>query len=200
MIHSSLLRTAAVATSFMLGCSLANAQAGAAPAGVAQKVVPAQSEIGFTSKQMGVPVDGKFRKWDAQIAFDPKKPETGKISFTIDTGSAGFGSPETDAEVPKPAWFNVAKFPQASFQSSSLKAVGPARYEVAGKLTIKGSSKDVVVPVALAQAGGVTTATGAFTIKRLDFKIGDGEWADTSMVANDVQVKFKLAVTGVAPL
>lgn len=191
----SLLRPAAVSISLLLAAGLAAAQAGGA-----QKIVPAQSEIGFTSKQMGVPVDGRFRKWDAQIAFDPRKPEAGQVSFTIDTGSAGFGSPETDAEVPKPVWFNVAKFPQASFRSSSLKAVGPARYEVAGKLTIKGSSKDVIVPVALAQAGGVTTATGAFTIKRLDFKIGEGEWADTSMVANDVQVKFKLAVTGIAPL
>jgi polyisoprenoid-binding protein YceI len=78
--------------------------------------------------------------------------------------------------------------------------VGGNRFEVAGKLNIKGSVHDVVVPVALAQAGNVTTATGAFTIKRLDFKIGEGEWADTSMVANDVQVKFKLAVTGIAPL
>ena len=42
------------------------------------KLVPAQSEIGFVSKQLGVPVEGKFRKFDAQIAFDPKKPETAK--------------------------------------------------------------------------------------------------------------------------
>ncbi|WP_374565145.1 YceI family protein [Ideonella sp.] len=190
---SALTRSAALAATLLLGSSLALAQA--------QKVVPAQSEIGFTSKQMGVPVDGKFRKWDATISFDPKKPEASNVSFTIDTGSAGFGSPETDAEVPKPAWFNVAKFPQATFQSSGMKALGGGKFEVAGKLTIKGSVKDVVVPVALAQGtGGVTFATGAFTIKRLDFKIGEGEWADTSMVANDVQVRFKLAVTGVAPL
>jgi polyisoprenoid-binding protein YceI len=172
----------------------------AAPAFAQQKVVPAQSEIAFTSKQMGVPVDGKFKKWDAQIAFDPKKPEAGKVSFTIDTGSASFGSAETDAEVPKAPWFNVAKFPQASFQSSSMKSTGPGKFEVAGKLTIKGNVRDVVVPVTLAQAGATTTAAGSFTIKRLDFKIGEGEWADTSMVANDVQVKFKLAVTGIGPL
>lgn len=188
----ALTRSIALTATLLLGSSLALAQA--------QKVVPAQSEISFTSKQMGVPVDGKFRKWDANISFDPKKPEAGSVSFTIDTGSAGFGSPETDAEVPKAAWFNAAKFPQATFQSSSMKALGGGKFEVAGKLTIKGNVKDVVVPVALAQAGGTTTATGAFLIKRLDFKIGEGEWADTSMVANDVQVKFKLAVTGVAPL
>ena len=49
-------------------------------------------------------------------------------------------------------------------------------------------------------AGPASTAVGSFTLKRLDFKIGDGEWADTSMVANDVTVKFKLALSGMAPL
>jgi len=71
---------------------------------------------------------------------------------------------------------------------------------VRGKLSIKGSSQDAVVPVAVTQAGANSTASGAFMIKRLDFKIGEGEWADTGMVANDVQVKFKLALTGLAPL
>ena len=167
---------------------------------LAQQVVPAGSEIGFVSKQMGVPVEGKFKKWTAQISFDPKKPEAGKVSFTIDTASAGFGSPETDAEVPKAPWFNSAKFPQASFQSTAIKALGGGKFEVRGKLTIKGASQDAVVPVAITQAGPSSTASGSFMIKRLDFKIGEGEWADTSMVANDVQVKFKLALTGLAAL
>jgi polyisoprenoid-binding protein YceI len=165
-----------------------------------QAIVPTKSEISFTSRQMGVPVDGKFGQWTAQLAFDPKKPEAGSVAFTIQTGSASFGAAETDAEVPKAAWFNVAKFPQASFKSSAIKLVGPGKLSVTGQLSIKGSSQTVVVPVTLSQAAGLTTATGAFAIKRLDFKIGEGEWADTSMVANDVTVKFKLAVTGVAPL
>jgi polyisoprenoid-binding protein YceI len=167
---------------------------------LAQQVVPAQSEIGFVSKQMGVPVEGRFKQWTAQIAFEPKKAEAGKVAFTIQTGSASFGAPETDAEVPKAEWFNVAKFPTASFASSSIKPLGGGRFEVRGKLSIKGASQDVVVPVAVTQAGAASTATGSFVIKRLDFKIGEGEWADTSMVANDVTVKFKLALTGMAPL
>ncbi len=165
-----------------------------------QKLITAQSEIRFVSKQMGVPVEGQFKKFDAQISFDPAKPEATKVAFTIDTGSATIGSPETDAELPKAAWFGVAKFPQASFQSSAVKGVGAGKLEITGKLTIKGNASDVVVPVALSQAGAVTTATGAFTIKRLKFKIGEGEWADTSMVADDVQVKFKLALSGVGKL
>jgi len=168
-----------------------------APAFAQQALVPAQSEIVFVSKQMGVPVEGKFKKFDAQVAFDPTKLATSKIAFTVDTGSATLGVKETDAELPKPTWFNVPKFPQATFQSTTIKSVGAGKYEVAGKLSVKGASQDVIVPVTLTQSGAATTATGAFAIKRLAFKIGENEWADTSMVADEVQVKFKLALTGV---
>ena len=165
-----------------------------------QQLVPAQSEVQFTARQMGVPLDGHFKKFSAQVAFDPAKLATSKIAFTVDTGSATLGSRETDAELPKAPWFNVPKFPQASFQSSSVKALGGGKFEVAGQLTIKGTAREVVVPVALTQSGAVTTATGTLPLKRLAFKIGENEWADTSMVADDVQVKFKLALTGVAKL
>lgn len=175
---------------------LAAAPAWAQPA----KLVPAQSEIRFTSRQMGVPVDGNFRKFDAQVDFDPKKPEAARIAITIDLASINLGAPESEAEVVKPLWFNVAKFPQASFTSTAVKATGPGKFDVAGKLNIKGNVRDMTVPVVLTQAGGATTATGGFVLKRADFKIGEGEWADTSMVANDVQVKFKLQLTGVGAL
>jgi polyisoprenoid-binding protein YceI len=165
-----------------------------------QKLVPAQSEIVFVSKQMGVPVEGRFKKFDAQIAFNPAKPAAGKIAFTVDMASATLGVKETDAELPKADWFNTAKFAQATFQSGAIKGLGAGKFEVTGKLTIKGVSQEVVVPVVLTQAGPNTTATGAFTLKRLVFNIGDNEWSDTSMVADDVQVKFTFALTGVAKL
>ncbi len=185
-----------IRTAFVLAASLALTGVAFAQA----KVVPAQSQIGFAIKEMGVPVEGVFKQWTADIAFDPKKPEAGKVAFTIATGSASFGAPETDAEVPKATWFNVAKFPSASFASTAIKAKGGGKFDVAGKLTVKGTTKDIVVPIALVQAGPATTATGTFTIKRNDFKIGEGEWTDTSQLADDVAVKFKIALTGVAPL
>ncbi|MDO5623884.1 MAG: YceI family protein [Pseudomonadota bacterium] len=171
----------------------------AAPA-LAQQLVPAESSVHFVSRQMGVPVEGHFGKFSAQVAFDPAKPETARINFTVDTGSATLGVKETDAELPKPIWFNVAKFPQATFQSKSVKALGGGKFEVAGQLAIKGSARDVTVPVQLTQSGARTTASGQFTLKRLAYKIGEEEWADTSMVADDVQVRFKLVLTGVGKL
>ena len=164
------------------------------------KLLPAQSEIAFVSKQMGVPVEGVFKKFDAQISLDPKKPEAGQVAFTIDTGSASLGIPQTDAELPKPEWFNTPKFPQATFQSSAVKGLGGGRFEVSGKLSIKGNVRDVLVPVSVVQSAGTSVASGAFTIKRLEFRIGEGDWGDTSIVANDVQVRFKLTLTGLGPL
>ena len=170
----------------------------ATSASAQQKLVPAQSEINFTVKQMGVPLDGNFSKFDAQIAFDSKKPEAGKIAFTIDLGIAAVGDADTTKELKKPEWFNQAKFPTATFSSTSIKSTGPGKLDVAGLLTIKGNAKPVVVPVTLTPgAAGVATAQGSFNIKRVDFKIGEGDWADVSIVANDVTVKFKLALTGI---
>ena len=170
----------------------------AASASAQQKLVPAQSEINFTVKQMGVPLDGKFSRFDAQVAFDSKKPETGKIDFSIDLGSVAVGDADTTKELKKPEWFNQAKFPTATFSSTSIKTVGPGKLEVAGTLSIKGNPRPIVVPVTLTPgSSGMTTAQGSFTIKRVDFKIGEGDWTDVSIVANDVAVKFKLALTGI---
>jgi len=167
----------------------------------AAKLIADKSQIVFVSKQMGVPVEGTFKKFDAQVAFDPKKPEGGSVVLRIDTASAGFGIPMSDAELPKAPWFDAAHFPQATFQSSAIKALGDGKFEMTGKLTIKGTAKSVTVPVGIAPAGGnQAVATGSLTIQRLDYKIGDGEWTDTSMVANEVQVRFKPPIAGLGPL
>ncbi len=173
------------------------ALASAAMAQAEQKLLPAQSDIAFVSKQMGVAMEGHFKKFDAQIAFDPAKPETGKIALSVDIASATLGAPEMDGELPKAVWFNTAKFPQATFQSTAIKGLGGGKFEVSGKLAIKGNTRDTIVPISLSQSGTTTTASGVLTIKRLAFKIGENEWADTSMVADDVQIKFKLALSGV---
>ena len=89
------------------------------------------------------------------------------------------GAADVEAELAKPAWFDTQKAATASFASTSIKAAGAGKFDVAGKLTIKGNARDIVVPVTVAQAGGTSTATGQFTLKRLAFKIGEGDWSDT---------------------
>lgn len=196
----------AIAAAFIASGSNAQPAATAKPgvasttAASAQKLVLSQSSLGFVSRQMGVPVQGKFTRFDVQSNFDPKKPEVSKVSFSIDLTSADLGNTETEVELKKPGWFDSAKRPQASFVSTSIKSLGAGKFELDGQLSIKAATQRVVVPITLTQSGDTTLATGAFQIKRLDFKIGDGDWNDVSIVANEVQVNFKLALTGVAKL
>lgn len=185
---------------FLPALLVATFSAVALPAAAQQKLLPAQSSMAFEIKQMGVPVQGHFKKFDAQINFDAAKLAASKVNFTVDIASTTLGAPEMDSELPKPTWFNTAKFPQAQFTSSAFKALGGGKYEVTGKLAIKGQSRDVTVPLSMTQAGAITTASGVLPIKRLAFKIGEGDWADTSMVADDVQVRFKLALSGIPKL
>jgi polyisoprenoid-binding protein YceI len=176
----------------VLFASSASAQTAPAPA----TLVPAQSEIAFQVKQSGVPVDGKFRKFDAQVALDPKAPQTGGVTISIDTSSATVGFAESDAELPRAPWFNAAKFPRAVFRSTSIKALGGGRLQVAGRLEMKGATQELSIPVTIAPSGALSAATGEFVVKRLDFKIGENEWSDLSLVANDVRVRFKLVFSG----
>lgn len=189
------LRALGVATACLMLTTLCPPASAAEPA---VTLVAPQSEVGFTIKQMGVPVNGRFKRFAVQTNFDPKSPQTSQVTLRFELASATVSADaDADAELGKPDWFATAKFPQATFQSTGIKALGSGKFEVAGKLSIKGSSRDVVVPMQLAQAGGVSTVTGGLPIKRLDFKVGEGDWADTSFVANDVQVKFKLVLQGV---
>jgi polyisoprenoid-binding protein YceI len=184
---------------------LAQAKPAAAPAAtpakpaVVQTLVPAQSEVTFVAKQMGVPLDGRFQRFSVASRFDPKALASSQIGFTLDLGSVAI-NPETNAELAKPEWFHTARFPQASFQSSAFKALGGGRFEVAGQLSLKGQVRPLTVPVQITQAQGLSTATGSFTLKRLAFNIGGGDWGDPSIVADEVQVRFKLVLQGVPPL
>jgi len=183
----------------LLAPLLVATSAGAQPAALA-RLVPAQSEITFQVKQSGVPIDGRFRTFDAQLVLDPKAPQTGAVTITVDTASATVGFAESDVELPRTPWFNSAKFPRAVFQSSAIKALGGGRFQAVGKLELKGTAHDLVVPVTIVQSGAQSTATGEVVVKRLDYKIGENEWTDLSLVANDVRIRFKLVFMGLGPL
>jgi len=162
----------------------------------AQTVDPAASELVFVTKQMGVPVEGRFQRWSAQVALDPRKPEAGHVVLRIQMDSVSFAAPEVTAEAQRGVWLDTGKFPQAEFRSSGIRQSGGGRYEMTGRLTLKGESHDMVVPVTLTQSGASAVASGNFTVKRNDFRIGEGEWTDPSLVAYEVQVRFRIALSG----
>jgi polyisoprenoid-binding protein YceI len=177
---------------FAIALALAAALPFAAQAAEFNQVQADKSAINFVYQQMGVKLDGKFRKFAAKLNFDPAKPAEAKTTIDVDLASVDTGAPEGDEEVAGKQWFNTKAFPTAQFVSGSVKALGGNRYEVAGKLTIKGKSQDIVVPATFTAQGNTGVFDGAFTIRRGDFAIGEGAWAKFDIVANDTQIKFRI--------
>jgi len=152
----------------------------------------AKSSMIAVSKQMGVPVEGVFRRFSAQVSFDPARPAEGKASLEIDIASFDLGDADFNRETTKKEWFDAAKFPRATFVTTAIKPAGAGKYEAAGKLTIKGKTLDVVAPVSFRSEGGQQVFEGVLPIRRLAFNIGEGEWKDTATVADEVQIKFRI--------
>ena len=158
-------------------------------------VVVGKSEIAFTMKQMGVNFDGRFKLWKADVVFDPASLDKAKADVDVDLASVDLASADSEAEARGPLWFNTAKFPVAHFASTSFRDIGNGRYEIAGKLSLKGITRDCVVPITLkTDAVGNRVAEGTFSLPRLDYKIGEGEWADTSTVANEIRVRVRMVL------
>jgi len=163
------------------------------PAAAQQKVLADRSEIRFVTRQMNVPVEGRFKRFDATVSFDPAKPEATRAEFEVDVTSLDFGHAESETEAKKKGWLDTAAFPKARFVAASVKPLGGNRYEAAGELTLKGMSRAIVAPFTLTEAGGVRTVEGQFAVKRLQFRVGEGAWSDTDTVADEVVVKFRFA-------
>ncbi|HEU4375645.1 MAG TPA: YceI family protein [Telluria sp.] len=153
----------------------------------------AHSSVAAVFKQMNVPVEARFKKFSANVDYDAAKPENSKATVDIDTASLDLGEAEMNKEVAKKEWFNAAQFPKASFVSSSIKPAGAGKLNVTGKLSIKGRSADVSFPLTVKAEGGKQVFEGVLPIKRLAFNVGEGEWKDTSMVADEVLIKFRVA-------
>lgn len=161
----------------------------------AQGLVMDKSEIRFVSKQMGVNVEGRFRKWKANVVFLPRDLSKSKAEVDIELGSIDLASDESETEIKSPLWFDTRRFPVAHFSSTSIKSVGGDRYEIAGQLTLKGVTRDIVVPIAFKRdASGNNVGEGSFPLHRTDYKIGEGMWADTELVGNDVTVRLRIVL------
>lgn len=156
------------------------------------KTDTAKSSITATFKQMNVPVEATFRTFSAQIDYDPARLDAARAAVDINTASLDLGDPDMNKEVAKKDWFNSAQFPKATFVSSAIKPAGPGKLNVTGKLTIKGRSANVSFPLTVRQEAGKQLFEGALPIRRLAYNIGDGEWKDTSMVADEVVIRFRV--------
>jgi polyisoprenoid-binding protein YceI len=166
----------------------------------AQQIDYGRSQITVTSRQMNVPVEAKFTKFSAQLAFDPASPGAIKAQIEVDAASFDVGNDDVNIEALDKDWLDVKKFPKAIFVSTSARSLGGGRYEVRGPLTIKGRTHEIAVPYTLkTDAGGNSVIEGVFNIRRLQYSIGEGVWRHIDVVADEAQIRFRLYTSSKPP-
>jgi polyisoprenoid-binding protein YceI len=158
------------------------------------KVNAVQSQVRFLIKQMNVPVEGGFKRFNVEAKFDPAKPEAGVLRVDLEASSIDTGSPEGDDEARRPIWFDAARHPRLNFASKSIKKGAEGRgYVATGHLTVKGQTRLITVPFSLTpQKTGTRLVEGRFPIRRADFNIGGGDWNEVVDDAAEVRFRFLL--------
>jgi polyisoprenoid-binding protein YceI len=167
----------------------------------AQQIDYGRSQITVASRQMNVPVEAKFKRFSAKLAFDPASPGAIKAQIEVDAASFDVGNDDVNIEALDKDWLDAKKFPKAMFVSTSARSLGGGRYEARGPLTIKGRTHDIAVPYTVkTDAAGNSVIEGVFNIRRLQYGIGEGVWRHVDVVADDVQIRFRLYTSSKPPL
>ena len=162
-------------------------------------VDPRASSITFSVPQVGSIVSGRFPNWTGEIVLDPSSPAAARIDIRIEMRPATTNNRDVDSLMKGPNFLDVQKFSEARFVATSVATRGGDRYEAQGKLTIRDVTRDAVLPFTLAiaddpaQPGRLrATARGRLIVKRLDYGVGQNEWAGTGQVANEVTVDLNV--------
>lgn len=158
---------------------------------------PNASKLTFTASQVGSQVSGRLPTWTGTIVLDPAALAAARIDIRIQMPPVSTNNRDVNSLLKGPNFLDVMKFREARFVSTHIASKGGDRYEAQGKLTICDVTRDVVLPFTLAivddpaQPGRVrATARGRLGLKRLDFGVGQNEWASTGQIANEVSVDF----------
>jgi polyisoprenoid-binding protein YceI len=167
-------------------------------------VLPEASTVEFEALQYGQPFKGRFLQFDAAITFDPNNLAASTVLVTIPVSGISTGDSARDAQARDPQWFDAATYPQIVFFTQSISAgVGPGQYLAHGTLTMRGITKPIDLPffLAIEEQNGTRTARmqADITVNRLDFGIGQGEWAKTDVIADAIRIAVRLQAVANPP-
>jgi polyisoprenoid-binding protein YceI len=170
---------------------LAGLMVAASPVVAADYVQAPGSVLAFAGTYEGEAFTGRFPGFVTRFSFDPAQLANAKLDVTIPLATASTGNSDYDGEMRGSSFFNAAKFPQAHYTATSFRALGGNNFVANGTLNLRGVSK----PVALTftwTPGAQPVLSGKASVNRLDFGVGQGDWAETDLVPNAIAVSTKV--------
>jgi polyisoprenoid-binding protein YceI len=167
----------------------------ATPAGAARYRQAAGGSLAFSFMQAGAENHGSFRQFTTDLTYDEKNPAAGKLEVTVQTASLDTLDKDRNDTLAGPDLFDVKKYPTAKFTANSFARRADGGLEAVGKLTLRGVTKDLRVPLTIRAAAGGLELAGEVTIRRLAFGVGQGDWNSTEWVGDEVKVQYKVPVS-----
>ena len=160
----------------------------------ALKADATSGKLEFSGTQAGAKFTGTFGKFRVQLDFDPANPAQGTLDVAVETGSVDTRDAERDEVLRSPDFFWTDKYPVASYHATRFERDGGS-WRVPGELTVRGTKKTVPVVFTLTPGTGGGAMKGSATLKRLAFGLGQGDWASTEWVGDEVEIRFDLKLT-----
>jgi polyisoprenoid-binding protein YceI len=149
------------------------------------------STLVFSASFQGESFNGKFERFTPQIRFEPTRLQDSRFDVAIDLGSADTDNTDRDEVLLGPEFFAIASQSQARYVATTFRHLGDNRYAADGTLTLRGISRPVELRFTWTP-GATPVLTGQATVKRLAFKVGTGDWSDTSLMPDEVTVNTRL--------
>jgi polyisoprenoid-binding protein YceI len=153
----------------------------------AQTIQSEKSEVTFKVKNLGFYVDGTLSNSTGEIVWNENDLAISKITASVKTNTINTDNNARDKHLKEEDYFHVTKYPEIKFYSTSISKSGD-EYTAKGKMTIKGTEKDISINFSVSESDGMTIFKGEFEIDRRDFEVGGG----SMVLSDDVIIKFKL--------
>ncbi len=163
----------------------------AAPASAADYTQAAGSTQAVASRYDGERVTGRFDRFDTQVSFDPARPESGHLDVTIGLASATTGNADRDSTLKTADFFDVGKYAQARYTASGFRKLADGQYAADGTLELRGVRKPVTLTFSWTD-GAQPVLAGKAVVRRLDFGVGSGDWADTGTIPDAVNISTRV--------
>lgn len=165
----------------------------ATPALAADYVQAPGSSLVFATKYDGEVFTGQFGGFSTRLSFDPAQLSTAKLDVAIQLAGTRTGNADRDSTLTGGDFFDVAKFAQARYVSDRFRALGGNQYAADGTLTLRGVSKPVTLTFTWTP-GAKPVLAGKATVKRLDFGVGGGDWADARTIPDEVAISTRVVL------
>lgn len=147
----------------------------------------------FSAEQAGAEFDGHWRKWNAEVRFDPENLAASHAIANFYVSSVVTFDQERDATLQDPEWFDAQSHPIATFETKRFEANAEGRFNAASELEVKGLRTALTFDFKVGQEeDGTRVLKGEAEIDRLVAGIGTGEWMDTAWIGQFVRVEVIL--------